>query len=283
MAQIPLDAAIAVQASRGQEGPPNSLVVLGPDGKPAALLAGSPGQFTHLNATTGLIEWAAGAGGASGATPAVVLGAAAAAGTSPHFLRDDDTIAAFDTTAPVNQAFGDSAAVGSAAKAARRDHKHGMPASPERAQSTTSPSAPGVASYGSGTTDARGDHVHPLTETINFIIDGGGATITTGIKGDIVLDFACTIVSAELRECSSVGTATAVVNIWKTAESGWPPTVSNTITSSTPPTLAGAAKEIDSTLTSWTTSVAAGDILRVNVDSCTGGQRLTLSLKVRRA
>ena len=198
------------------------------------------------------------------------------------------SILVLESTAPANPASGDQRLfIDSADHTLKRKNSSGTVTSiegdSERAQSTTTPSAPGVASYGSGTTDARGDHVHPLTETINFIIDGGGATITTGIKGDIVLDFACTIVSAELRECSSVGIATAVVNIWKTAEAAWPPTVSNKITSSTPPTLSGAAKEIDSTLTSWTTAISAGDILRVNVDSCTGGQRLTLSLKVTRA
>lgn len=65
-----------------------------------------------------------------GGTPAVVLGSAAAAGVSGNFLRRDDTIAAFDTTVPSTQAFGDAAAVGTAAVAARRDHKHAMPATP---------------------------------------------------------------------------------------------------------------------------------------------------------
>ena len=36
----------------------------------------------------------------------------------------------FDATAPVTQAFGDTAATGSATTSAHRDHKHGMPASP---------------------------------------------------------------------------------------------------------------------------------------------------------
>jgi hypothetical protein len=67
---------------------------------------------------------------AAGGTPAVVLGTAAAAGVSSTFLRDDDTIAAFDATVPGTAAFGDSAAAGSVAKAARRDHTHGMPANP---------------------------------------------------------------------------------------------------------------------------------------------------------
>ena len=45
-------------------------------------------------------------------------------------IRSDGTIAAFDATNPATQAFGDAAAVGVAAFAARRDHKHPMMANP---------------------------------------------------------------------------------------------------------------------------------------------------------
>ena len=64
------------------------------------------------------------------ATPAIVLGTTAAAGAASTVIRSDSTIVAFDATAPVDQAFGDTAATGSAAVAARRDHRHGMPAAP---------------------------------------------------------------------------------------------------------------------------------------------------------
>ncbi len=63
-------------------------------------------------------------------TPAIVLGSSAAAGSIDEPIRRDATIAAFDTTVPSTQAFGDSAAVGTAAFAPRRDHKHAMPATP---------------------------------------------------------------------------------------------------------------------------------------------------------
>ena len=69
----------------------------------------------------------------SGGTPALVLGTTATAGSSSNFLRVDDTIVAFDATAPSTQAFGDSAVVGSATVAAHRDHKHAMPTNPSDA------------------------------------------------------------------------------------------------------------------------------------------------------
>jgi hypothetical protein len=64
------------------------------------------------------------------ATPAIALGTAAAAGSAGTVIRSNSTIAAFDATAPVTQAFNDAGNPGTAVVAARRDHRHGMPATP---------------------------------------------------------------------------------------------------------------------------------------------------------
>ena len=68
--------------------------------------------------------------GATFATPAIVLGTAAAGGAASTVIRSDSTIVAFDATVPTTAAFSDAAATGSAAIAARRDHRHGMPVNP---------------------------------------------------------------------------------------------------------------------------------------------------------
>jgi hypothetical protein len=62
------------------------------------------------------------------ATPAIVLGTAAAAGVATTVIRSDGTIVAFDVTVPTTIAYSDAAATGSVAFAARRDHRHGMAA-----------------------------------------------------------------------------------------------------------------------------------------------------------
>ena len=62
------------------------------------------------------------------ASPAIVLGTAAAAGAATTPIRSDATVVAFDVTVPTTIAAGDAAATGSVAFAARRDHQHGSPA-----------------------------------------------------------------------------------------------------------------------------------------------------------
>lgn len=116
--------------------------------------------------------------------------------------------------------------------------------------------------------------------SITFIIDGGVAAITTGEKGHLEIPFACTIdrVTTLADQSGSI-----VVDIWKDTYANFPPDNDDSITASAPPTLSGAQKAQDSTLTGWTTSIAAGDILAFNVDSITDCQRVMISLKVTRA
>ncbi len=89
------------------------------------------------------------------ATPAIALSTAAAAGAAATVIRSDGTIAAFDATVPTSSAVGDSAAAGSAAVAARRDHAHGR-----EAFGSAPPAIAASGATGSATTEARSDHVH---------------------------------------------------------------------------------------------------------------------------
>jgi hypothetical protein len=115
--------------------------------------------------------------------------------------------------------------------------------------------------------------------SVQCIIDGGGAVITTGMKACIEVPFACTIERATIVADVS---GSVVVDIWKDTYANYPATVADTITAAAKPTLSAAIKNQDSTLTGWTTAVAAGDWLCFNVDSATTVTRVTVSLKVRR-
>lgn len=115
------------------------------------------------------------------------------------------------------------------------------------------------------------------TRDLIVVIDGGGAAITTGVKGDVRIDFDCTILNWTLLADL---TGSIQVDIWKKAYSGYPPTVVNTITSASPPTLSAANHNTNSTLSGWTKTISAGETLRFNVDSASAITRVTLILKI---
>jgi hypothetical protein len=118
-----------------------------------------------------------------------------------------------------------------------------------------------------------------FTTAIIFEKDAGSAVLTTGIMGDSYAPFACTITGVTLLGDVS---GSAVVDIWVDSYANYPPTVADTITASAKPTISSALKATDTTLTGWTTSVAAGACIRYNLDSVTSIKRLTVILTVKR-
>lgn len=112
--------------------------------------------------------------------------------------------------------------------------------------------------------------------SFGITIDGGGSAITTGVKGDVEVPFACTINRATMLADQ---TGSIVIDVWKDTYANYPPTVADTITASAKPTISSAVKSQDSTLTGWTTAVTAGDTIRFNVDSATTITRVTLILR----
>lgn len=113
---------------------------------------------------------------------------------------------------------------------------------------------------------------------IGYAVDGGGDVITTGVVGvGLRVPFACTINEWTLQSDVS---GSIVVDIWKDTYSNYPPTVLDTITGSAKPTISNSNKNTSSTLTGWTTSITAGDILYFNIDSCSTIKSVLLTLKV---
>lgn len=114
---------------------------------------------------------------------------------------------------------------------------------------------------------------------IEFIIDGGGSEIAAGEKGHLEIPWPCTLGEVCLWADQS---GSIVVDIWKDSPGNFPPTVADTITSATPPTLVTADHGCDSTLTGWTTAFASRHILAFNVVSCTDIERVTVSMRVQK-
>lgn len=114
---------------------------------------------------------------------------------------------------------------------------------------------------------------------IGITIDGGGSAITTGVKGYVSIPYACTINSWVLLADQS---GSIVIDVWKDTLANYPPTVADTIAGTEKPTLSAATNNTDTSLSTWTTSVSAGDIIGFNVDSASTVTRVTLVLKVTR-
>ena len=127
-------------------------------------------------------------------------------------------------------------------------------------------------------------HVEQLTRgkiaaSITFIVDGGGAAITTGQKGHLVIPFNAYIKEAIVLADQS---GSIVVDIWEEKYGNFPPTVADTITGATPPTLSTAQASKDTSLTDWKRHISKGDVLAYNVDSATTVTRVSVILEVQR-
>lgn len=114
---------------------------------------------------------------------------------------------------------------------------------------------------------------------VSFVIDGGGAAVTTGQKGHFVVP-AGTILEARLLADQ---TGSVVVDLWKDTYVNAPPTAADSICPTAKPTLSSALKSQNTSLTGWATTLADGDILAVNVDSVSVCQRVSVVLKVRKS
>lgn len=112
-----------------------------------------------------------------------------------------------------------------------------------------------------------------LVNSAVFVIDGAGAVITTGIKGDLVIDFACNIIKWTVLADQSGSIAVA---LWKDTYAAYPPVVGDLIAT---PAIAGALKAQSGAIS---LAVAAGDVIRFNVNSATSIQRATIALTLQR-
>lgn len=119
---------------------------------------------------------------------------------------------------------------------------------------------------------------------LEFVADGGGAVLTTGLKAFLEVPFDATITAARLF-ADRVGSI--VLDVWKCTYSQFDagvthPVLGDAITSVTPPTITAATKSENTTLTNWTVALHAGDVLGFNITSVSSIKRVTLSLDVAR-
>jgi len=117
-----------------------------------------------------------------------------------------------------------------------------------------------------------------LYEYKNFIIDNPGSAIPTGAKGPFMVP-AGTIVAVRLLADQ---TGSIKIDLWKDSFANYPPTDADSICGGNEPEITNDDTYEDTTLTGWTTTLAADDIIMVNVDSCTTIERCSVILKIQR-
>lgn len=120
---------------------------------------------------------------------------------------------------------------------------------------------------GSGAQGAQGDqgaqgNQGVTSKLITFNVYNSGSVIPVAtVPGVITVPYSGTISSWYL---SSEDSCTARIDIWKNASAE--PTNSDSITASAKPNLSAAQFNNSSTLTGWTTSITAGDKIKIEVE-----------------
>lgn len=113
------------------------------------------------------------------------------------------------------------------------------------------------------------------TQDITVTFDGDGQTLATGNTSIYwTCPYACTITGWYLNADQS---GSVVIDVWKTVGI---PTNSNTITGTEKPTLSSQQQNSDTSLSTWTTAVSAGDTFGFEVESATTVTKAVLTIRV---
>lgn len=122
----------------------------------------------------------------------------------------------------------------------------------------------------------RGSSVAALTATVR----NSPYPLSPREIGVIRVPYAATISSVTLLSDVS---GSAVVDIQEDDYVNYPPTSADSICASAKPTLSSASKYTDTTLTGWSTSVPAGSVLRLYLESASTITSLTVVINLQRS
>ena len=115
-----------------------------------------------------------------------------------------------------------------------------------------------------GRLDAAETFIAADKYAVTCIIDGHGVAIAAGGLYFARVPRTGTITGWEV--VADVA-GSIVVDVWKDTYANFPPTVADTIAGTEKPTLSAAQKAQDVALSTWTTTVTAGDYIGFKVDS----------------
>jgi hypothetical protein len=129
----------------------------------------------------------------------------------------------------------------------------------------------GITVLGSGNINTNSG----VPASFGITIDGGGSVITIGTKGYVRVPYDCTITGWTMVSDVS---GSIVIDVWKDSYLNYPHTLADSIAGLEKPTLTSAIKNENSSLTTWSTAVTAGDIIGFSVTSVTSVQKVYLSI-----
>jgi len=126
----------------------------------------------------------------------------------------------------------------------------------------------------SGTATAAQIPSNVRIRAIGAGFDGSGSALTSGATATsyFTVPFACTISAWNI----TVDTGTITFDVWKVATGTAIPTSGNSITASALPAISSGTAVHSTTLTGWTTSVAANDIFAVNINTVASATKASL-------
>ena len=129
-------------------------------------------------------------------------------------------------------------------------------------------------------TDADGKIIEGTPQKnrqITVVIDGAGAAPAADTKTYVRVPYSGTITGWHIAGDVS---GSCVIDVWKDTFGNFPPTVADTIAGTEKPTLSEEQTASDTDLTTWTTSVTAGDWIGINVDSASTLTKIWLAISV---
>lgn len=132
-----------------------------------------------------------------------------------------------------------------------------------------------VDSFTQAEADARYARISSATRAITFAIDGGGNPLTTGVKAEVYIPYACIITAVTLIADQSGDVELDILAGLYAAF----PTIGS-IVAAAPPELTADQKYQDTVLTGWTRTIAPGTILQFEIVSIATITRLNCVLTV---
>lgn len=120
-----------------------------------------------------------------------------------------------------------------------------------------------------------------IERSVAFLFDGDGEVLLAGPEARRRLEFGGVIDRWSITEVSDTPiSTTTVVDIWADTDANYPPTVADTIAGTEKPTLTAATNNEDTTLTTWTPGVLAGDWLTAKLESNNNAKKILVIIYI---